>query len=62
MIAATGADADALATGLFVLGPDQGIALVEQISSSEALFVMGDGVLHHSEGLTIKDGILERAQ
>ena len=60
--AATGADADALATGLFVLGPDQGIALVEQISSVEALFVMGDGALHHSAGLTINDGILEHIQ
>lgn len=62
VIAAKGADADALATGLFVLGPDQGIALVEQISSVEALFVMGDGALHHSEGLTISDGILEHIQ
>jgi thiamine biosynthesis lipoprotein len=58
VVAAKGADADALATGLFVLGPDQGIALAEQISSVEALFVMDDGSLHHSEGLTINDGIL----
>jgi thiamine biosynthesis lipoprotein len=61
-IAGKGADADALATGLFVLGPEQGIALVEKISSVEALFVMSDGTLHHSEGLAIKDGILERIQ
>jgi thiamine biosynthesis lipoprotein len=62
VIAAKGADADALATGLFVLGPDQGIALAEQISSVEALFVMDDGSLHHSEGLTINDGILEHIE
>jgi thiamine biosynthesis lipoprotein len=62
VIAANGADADALATGLFVLGPDQGIALAEQISSVEALFVMDNEVLRHSDGLSIKDGILERAQ
>jgi thiamine biosynthesis lipoprotein len=62
VVAAKGADADALATGLFVLGPDEGIALVEQISSIEALFVMGDGALHHSAGLTIRDDILELIQ
>jgi thiamine biosynthesis lipoprotein len=58
VIADKGADADALATGLFVLGPDQGIALIEQISSVEALFVMTDGQLHHSEGLIIQEGVL----
>jgi thiamine biosynthesis lipoprotein len=62
VIAAKGADADALATGLFVLGPEQGIALAEKISSVDALFVMSDGTLHHSDGLVIKDGILERIQ
>jgi len=62
VITAKGADADALATGLFVLGPDQGMALVEQISSVEALFVMTDGQLHHSEGLTLQDGVLEYLQ
>ncbi|MCP4048071.1 MAG: FAD:protein FMN transferase [Gammaproteobacteria bacterium] len=59
VIAEKGADADALATGLFVLGPDKGLALTEKISSAEALFMMGNGVIHHSEGLTIKDGVLE---
>ncbi|MCP3917162.1 MAG: FAD:protein FMN transferase [bacterium] len=62
VVAARGADADALATGLFVLGPDEGLGLVEKISSVEALFVMEGGAVRHSEGLSLTDNILERAR
>ena len=60
VIAPSGADADALATGLSVLGLDAGLALAEKISSVEVLFVMADGRIHHSDGLTLNDGVLER--
>ena len=36
-------DADALATALFVLGPEDGMDLIERMSGAEALFVTGDG-------------------
>ena len=35
-------DADALATGLFVMGPERGIALVERTPGVEALFFGAD--------------------
>lgn len=54
VVAPRGADADALATGLFVLGPDKGLALVEKISSVEALFVMDDGDVRSSAGLLLQ--------
>ncbi len=60
VVASKCADADALATGLFVLGPDEGLVLVEKISSVEALFVMRGGGIRHSEGLSLVDGILKR--
>lgn len=59
-IAPTGADADALATGLFALGPEKGLELVEKISSVEALFMMKGGAMHLSSGLSLKDNVLER--
>ena len=36
-------DADALATAVFVLGPDDGMALVESMPGVDALMVTGDG-------------------
>jgi thiamine biosynthesis lipoprotein len=38
VIAPNAMDADALATGLFVLGPERGLALVERMEGVEALF------------------------
>ena len=38
VLAPEAALADALATGLFVLGPEQGLALVEELPEVEALF------------------------
>jgi thiamine biosynthesis lipoprotein len=50
VLAPTAADADALATGLFVLGPDRGLELVEQLPGVEALLVGPDISLHRSTG------------
>ncbi len=36
-------DADALATAVFVLGPDEGMALIERTAGAEALMVAGEG-------------------
>ena len=35
-------DADALATAVFVLGPDEGLALIERTPGAEAVLVTGD--------------------
>ena len=43
--------ADGLATGIFVLGPEKGLALVEQLAGVEALIVAADGSVHLSRGL-----------
>ena len=48
------ADADALATVLFLLGIEEGMALVEELEGIEALFVAADGGLLASSGLTEK--------
>lgn len=42
--------ADALATGLFVLGPDDGIRLASAMEGVEALIVDPDLSIHHTEG------------
>ena len=44
------ASADAWATALFVLGPDEGIARIEEEETVEALFFDGRGELRMSEG------------
>ncbi len=43
--------ADALATAVFVLGPQQGLALLEQFPGAEALVVAADGSRQVSPGL-----------
>ena len=43
---------DALATGVFVLGRDEGLALVEQLRGIEALVVDADGRVHTTRGLS----------
>jgi thiamine biosynthesis lipoprotein len=50
VVAATATDADALATGLFVLGPERGIEIVEGLSGVEALFFGPDLAIHRSSG------------
>lgn len=51
LLAPTAARADALATGVFVLGPKKGLALVESLPGVEALIVDGEGAVHVSRGL-----------
>jgi len=43
--------ADALATGVFVMGPDDGIKLVESLDDVECLIVDADRIIHRSSGL-----------
>lgn len=50
VIAPTALDADALATGLFVLGPSAGLALVERLDGVEALFFAPDLTVRRSSG------------
>ena len=52
IIAENGMQADALATGVFVMGPDDGIKLVESLDDVECLIVDADRIIHHSSGLT----------
>ncbi|MFC1897475.1 FAD:protein FMN transferase [Chloroflexota bacterium] len=44
--------ADALATGIFVMGPEDGMALIESLDDVECLIVDADRVIHHSSGLS----------
>jgi thiamine biosynthesis lipoprotein len=43
--------ADALATGVFILGPDKGLKLIEDLADTEALIVDTEGGLRISSGL-----------
>ncbi len=43
--------ADGLATAIFVLGPEEGLKLINALRGIEALLVGPDGELHFSEGL-----------
>jgi FAD:protein FMN transferase len=51
ILAPTCMRADALATGVFVLGPDRGLALVETLPGVECLIVDAAGALHESSGM-----------
>lgn len=50
VVAASAMDADALATGLFVMGPEAGLALVESLPGVEALLFGPDLSVHLSNG------------
>jgi thiamine biosynthesis lipoprotein len=50
VLAERAVDADALATGLFVMGPLEGIALAERLPGVEALIVAPDLSLHATSG------------
>lgn len=51
VIAREGVWADGLDTGIFVMGPERGMELVEQLPDVEAVIVDADGRLHVSSGL-----------
>ncbi|MCM1175652.1 MAG: FAD:protein FMN transferase [Blautia sp.] len=42
---------DALSTTCFVLGPDEGMRLIESLENVEAVFITDDYTLHYSSGL-----------
>jgi len=50
VIATEATEADALATGLFVLGPDRGLALAESLAGVEALFIDAEMVVRRTSG------------
>ena len=52
IIAENCTQADALATGVFVMGPDDGIELVESLDDVECLIVDADRIIHLSSGLS----------
>jgi len=52
IIAEDGTQADALATGVFVMGPDNGMKLVESLDEVECLIVDAKRVIHRSSGLS----------
>lgn len=51
IIAENGTQADALATGVFVMGPDDGMKLVESLDNVECLIVDAEKEIHRSSGL-----------
>ena len=53
------ADSDALATALFVMGSDEGVAFVEGLPDVEALFVTEEGSTILSSGLRLENETLE---
>jgi thiamine biosynthesis lipoprotein len=44
-------DTDALSTSVFVLGAEQGLALINRLPDTEAILIDNDGNLHYSDGL-----------
>ena len=50
VIAPSAVDADALATGLFVMGPREGLALAERLPGVEAMLIADDLTVHTTSG------------
>jgi thiamine biosynthesis lipoprotein len=55
VIAADGMTSDALSTALFVLGPEQGIRLVESLKGAEAMIITAGGRISFSRGWPVKE-------
>ena len=51
IIAESTTQADALSTAVFVMGPEDGMRLVESLDDVEGFIVAADKVIHHSSGL-----------
>ncbi len=60
VIAPDAAFADAVATALCVLGPEEGLALVAKLPRTEALLVAQNGSVHRSPGLIEKQRSLDK--
>ena len=52
IIAESCTQADILATGVFVMGPENGMRLVESLDDVEGFIVDADGIIHQSSGLS----------
>lgn len=48
ILSPSAADCDALSTTCFLLGLEEGLALIETLENTEALFILNDGTLHPS--------------
>lgn len=55
IISASSTEGDALSTTCFLLGLTEGMALIESLDNTEALFITSDGSLHFSSGLSLPD-------
>ncbi len=56
---------DALSTGVFVLGREKGIELIESLGDFEAIVIDADGVMHYTSGLApagYSSGLSEQPQ
>ncbi len=51
VVSPSSADADALSTVCFLLGPDDGLALIESLPDTEAVFLPDDGTVLPTSGL-----------
>ncbi|MFQ6091029.1 MAG: FAD:protein FMN transferase, partial [Candidatus Bipolaricaulia bacterium] len=51
ILAPTARAADALATGVFVLGPQRGMELIERLPQVEGIIVSSEGRIFKSSGL-----------
>ena len=51
IVAKTGVLADGLDTGIFVMGPEKGMALIERLPGVEGVIVAADGTISVSSGL-----------
>jgi len=49
-----GVDADILSTAVFVLGPDEGMELIEKLPNTEGLIVKNNGEIIFSSGMKNK--------
>ena len=52
IIAESGTQADALATGVFVMGAEDGMRLIESLDDVECFIVNADRIIHQSSGLS----------
>ncbi|MGA1876046.1 MAG: FAD:protein FMN transferase, partial [bacterium] len=51
IVSETALSGDALSTGVFILGPERGMALIEDLEGIEGLIIDGQGEAHVSSGL-----------
>jgi thiamine biosynthesis lipoprotein len=59
IVAPSATQADALSTGVFILGPEEGMALVERLPGVEAVIVTADNEVRLSRGLQGRLNVLQ---